>query len=159
MHDEYRAAGNTLCYATVHLPASTDPCYADLEATPIYRRGRELHDLRHDETDPADFHKHVDRSTRASIEFELTFGHQPNAGDVLSFMHVQVTRGPLALKQIFGPLIEAWKRQIADLICPYKFEGGRLFRHLRKGACSSCNGRAAIEGGWHEAINEGAEWN
>ena len=44
-------------------------------------------------------------------------------------------------------------------MCPYKFEGDRLFRHLRKGARSPCNGHAAIEGGWHEAINEGPEWN
>jgi hypothetical protein len=70
-----------------------------------------------------------------------------------------VTRGPTALKLYFGRIIEAWERQIPDLICPYKFEGDRLFRHLRKGACSACNGPAAIEGGWHEAIAEGPEWN
>jgi len=42
-------------------------------------------------------------------------------------MHVQVTRGPAALKLNFGRIIEAWQRQIPDLMCPYKFEGDRLF--------------------------------
>jgi len=44
-------------------------------------------------------------------------------------------------------------------MCPYKFEGDRLFRHLRKGACRACNGIAGTEGGWHETIDEGPEWN
>ncbi len=148
-----------LCYATVHLPSSIEPCYADLEATAAYRRGMELHKSRHGEIVPADFSKHIERSTRTSLEFEYVFGREPKNGDVLTFEHVQVVRGTDALKKIFGPLIEAWQRQIPDLICPYKFEGDRLFRHLRKGACRSCNGIAATEGGWHEAIDEGPEWN
>jgi hypothetical protein len=116
-------------------------------------------ELRHGKTDLSHYTKHLDRSTRASIEFEYAFRREPNHGDILSFQHVQVTRGPFALKVVFGQFIEAWHRQIPDLMCPYKFEGDRLFRHLRKGACRPCNGVAAIEGGWHEAIDEGPEWN
>jgi len=43
------------------LPASMDPCYADFEATAAYRRGMELHEARHEEIIPADFHKHIER--------------------------------------------------------------------------------------------------
>jgi hypothetical protein len=136
-----------------------DPCYSDLEATTVYRHGMELHGLRHGKTNLSHYNAHLDRSNRASIEFGYAFGREPNQGDILSFQHVQVTRGPAALKVVFGQLIEAWRRQIPDLMCPYKFEGDRLFRHLRRGACRPCNGGAAIEGGWHEAIDEGPEWN
>jgi len=31
----------------------------------------------------------------------------------------------------FGKLIEAWQRQLPELTCPLRFEGGRLFRRLR----------------------------
>ena len=79
----------------LHLRASMDPCYSDLEATAVYRPGREIHDSRHGETVPADFDKHIERSTRASLEFEYVFGREPKNGDVLSFKHVQVVRAPL----------------------------------------------------------------
>jgi hypothetical protein len=83
--------------------------------------------------------KHLERSTLASVEFELTFGREPKDGDLLSCKDVQVARGPDVLRVDFGQIIEAWQRQIPDLMCPYKFEGDRLFRHLRKGTCSPCN--------------------
>jgi hypothetical protein len=149
----------TLCYATSYLGAGMYPCYSDLEATTIYRRGMELHELRYKKINLSHYNAHLDRSTRASIEFEYAFGREPNQDDILSFEQVQVTRGFGALQVVFGQLIDAWHRQIPDLMCPYKFDGDRLFRHLRKGACRPCHGGAAIDGGWHEAIDEGPEWN
>jgi hypothetical protein len=43
------------------------------------------------------------------------------------------------------------------MLCPWKIEDRRLYRHLRKGACSPGNGLAALDGGWHEAIDEGPQ--
>ena len=143
--------------STCHFDASMEPNCSDLKATAVYRRGEQLHDKLCSPVVPAHLDKRAQRSTRASLEFEYTFGHEPVAGDVLAFEHLKIVRGPVALKILFGPVIEAWHRRLPQLQCPYKFEGDRLFRHLRKGACSPCNGMAALEGGWHEAINEGPE--
>ena len=128
------------------LGTNTEPDYTDLGVTAAYKRGKELYDSRHGPVIPAHLDKRYQRSTRASLEFEWAFGREPNAGDVLSYEHVLITRGPAALKAFYGPIIEAWHRQIPELMCPYKFESDRLFRHLRMG-------------GWHEAIDKGPQEN
>jgi hypothetical protein len=130
--------------STGRLYASMQPNYSDLEATAVYRRGAQLYDRLRPPIVPVHLDQRAQRATRASLEFQLIFGREPRDGDLFCFEHLQISRGPAALKNSFVPIIEAWNRQLPELLCPLKFEGDRLFRHYR-------------DGGWHEERDEGPE--
>ncbi len=71
-----------------YLDATLAPTYHDVEPTPAYARGRELRDARYGPIIPAYLDEHIKRYTRASGEFELAFGREPNAGNMLRYEHV-----------------------------------------------------------------------
>ena len=80
---------------------------------------------------PAHLDEHLKRYTRASGEFELAFGLEPKAGDMLRYEHVALMHSPEIYTSHFARAVEAWGRQLPHLTCPLKFEGGQLFRRLR----------------------------
>jgi hypothetical protein len=86
---------------------------------------------------PACLDEHIKRYTRASGEFELAFGREPKAGDMLRYEEVLVMHSIENYARQLGRMIEAWQRQLPHLTCPLKFEDGRLLRRLtleRRGA-------------------------
>jgi hypothetical protein len=120
-----------------YLDATLAPTYDDVQPTPVYARGRELRNARYGPIIPAHFDGHIKRYTRASGEFELAFGREPKAGDMLRFEDVLVLHSTENYARQLGRMIEAWQRQLPHLTCPLKFEDGRLFRRLtpeRRGA-------------------------
>jgi hypothetical protein len=80
---------------------------------------------------------------RASGEFQLAFGREPQAGDVLRYETVAQVHNAEVYSRHFSNVAEAWKRQIPHFICPLKFETPRLFRRRR-------SGKAAKEITWEE---------
>ena len=82
---------------------------------------------------PACLDEPLKRYTRASGEFQLAFGREPQAGDVLRYEHVALIHKTEVYSRHFRKVAEAWGRQLPHLICPLKFENGRLFRHRRSG--------------------------
>src|SRR6516162_1665971 len=117
--------------AMAYLDATMEPTYHEVGATAIYVRGEEVRDARYGPIIPAHLDEHLRRYTRASGEFELAFGREPNPGDILQFEHVAAMHSSEAYSPHFGRLIGAWKRQLPNLECPLKFEHGQLFRRLR----------------------------
>jgi hypothetical protein len=79
---------------------------------------------------PAYLDQHLKRYSRASGEFELRSTGEPEAGDVLVYQHVMLAHSPENLSSHFGEVVAAWQRQLPDLICPLKFEDGRLYKRL-----------------------------
>jgi hypothetical protein len=67
----------------------------------------------------------------ASGEFELLFGREPAAGDILRYSDVAFAHSQELNEITFGLQIEAWKRQLPHLPCPLRFEDGRLFQRRR----------------------------
>jgi replicative DNA helicase len=51
-------------------------------------------------------------------------------GDILCFDYVAQMHSPENYSRHFGRLMQAWRHQLPQLICPLKFEEGRLFRRL-----------------------------
>jgi hypothetical protein len=120
-----------------YLDATLAPTYDDVEPKPVYTRGKELRDARYGPIIPAHLDGHIKRYSRASGEFELAFGREPKAGDMLRFEDVLVMHSTENYTRQLGRMIEAWQRQLPHLTCPLKFEDGRLFRRLtpeRRGA-------------------------
>jgi hypothetical protein len=74
--------------AMSYLDATMAPTYHDVEPTTAYIRGQELRDAVYGPIIPAHLDEHLKRYTRASGEFELAFGREPKAGDVLRYEHV-----------------------------------------------------------------------
>ena len=114
-----------------YLDATMDPTYHEVEPTAIYARGEELRNKIYGPIIPAHLDQRLKRYTKASGEFELAFGREPKAGDVLCYQHLELTHSPENLSSHFGKLIAAWQRQLPHLPCPLKFEIGGLFRRLR----------------------------
>jgi hypothetical protein len=120
-----------------YLDATVAPTYKDVEPTPIYARGTELRDARYGPIVPAHLDGHIKRYTRASGEFELAFGREPKAADMLWYEDVLLMHSTENYARQLGRMIEARQRQFPQLTCPLKFEEGRLFRRLtpeRRGA-------------------------
>ena len=116
--------------AMPYLDATMEPTYHDVEPTPVFVRGKELRDAIYGPIIPAYLDEHIKRYTRASGEFELAFGREPKAGDVLQYEHVAGIHSSENYPREFSRVIEAWQRQLAQLTCPLTFEDGRLFRRL-----------------------------
>ncbi len=127
----------------------------ELGHTAAYTRGAKLHDEIHGPVVPAHLDPHYKRSTQTSLRFESVVGREPKPGDILRYVDVERSQEAF-LSKIRG-FIGAWQRQIPDMLCPLRIDDGRLYRHLRKSTCSPCNGLAALDGGWHEAIDEGPQ--
>jgi hypothetical protein len=116
--------------AMSYLDATLEPSYHDVEPTAVYVRGTELRDALYGPIIPAHLDEHLKRYTRASGEFELAFGREPETGDMLRYEHVALMHSSENYSRQFGRVIEAWQRQLPQLTCPLKFEGGRLLRRL-----------------------------
>jgi len=83
--------------------------------------------------------EHLKRLTQASSEFESIFGREPTPGDVLSYEHVAAVCSPEFNASRFLRFISAWERRLPDLVCPIKFERGRLFkREIDAQDCNWC---------------------
>jgi len=123
--------------STSYLDATLSPTYDDVEPTAAYKRGKELRNTLYGPIIPAHLDEHLKRYTRASGEFELAFGREPNVGDMLRYEDLLLMHSTANYAHQFGRMIEAWQRQFPQLTCPLKFEDGRLFRRLapeRRGA-------------------------
>ena len=117
--------------AMSYLDATMDPAYHEVEPTAAYKRGQELRDALYGRIIPGHDDEHLRRYTRASGEFELAFGREPVAGDILRRVHLELMYSPQNYAREFGRFIEAWQRRLPALTCPLKFEDGRLFRRQR----------------------------
>ncbi len=147
---QYDEDALTLYGGSVYLNARMSPDSHDLAATAAYSRGKELYEQRHGPPMPAHLDLHQQRFSQASGQFELAFGREPRAGDVLLFEDVQLTHSPAVNGFHFGLFIEAWQRRIPELTCPLKLEGGRVFLRLNP---KYNNGQE-----WEEATDELPEW-
>jgi hypothetical protein len=116
--------------STSYLDATTSLRANDIEDTVVYRRGRELRDALYGPIIPLHLNEHIKRYTRTSGEFELAFGREPKAGDILRYKHLESTHSSENYSRVFGRAVEAWQRQLPQQICPLRFEEGRLFRRL-----------------------------
>ncbi len=116
--------------STLYVDATMAPSYHDIEATAAYKRGRELRNVLYGPIIPAYLDEHIKRYTRASGEFELAFGREPKAGDMLRYEEVLVMHSIENYARHLGRMIAAWQRQLPYLTCPLKFEDGRLYRRL-----------------------------
>jgi hypothetical protein len=91
----------------------------DAESSPqfknAYLRGQELRDALYGPIIPATLDEHLKRYTRASGEFELAFGREPKAGDILRLEHVARVHSSENYSREFGRVIEAWQRQLPQL--------------------------------------------
>ncbi len=74
----------------MYVDATMAPSCHDIEATAAYKRGRELRNVLYGPIIPAHLDEHIKRYTRASGEFELVFGREPKAGDMLRYEEVLV---------------------------------------------------------------------
>jgi hypothetical protein len=126
-----------------YLDATVCPSYDQVEPTPIYARGSDLRDALYGPIIPVHQDEHIKRHTRASGEFELAFGREPKAGDILRYRHLQLTHSFENYSRVFGRIIEAWQRQLPQLICPLRYEKERLFRRLTPE-------RHGVESKWQE---------
>ena len=121
----------TIYTGVAYLDATVDPDYHEVTPTAVYARGQALRNAVYGPIVPAYLDPHIKRYTRASGEFELAFGREPKAGDILCDQHLIRMHSPEVYANYFGQLNEAWHRQIPHLTCPLKFEEGRLFRRLK----------------------------
>jgi hypothetical protein len=113
--------------AMPYLDATMSPNYQDVEPSAAYMRGKQLRNAVYGPIIPAHLDAHLKRYTRASGEFELAFGREPKAGDILRYEQVAFMHRSEDHSAQFGRVIEAWQCQLPRLTCP---EDGRLFRRL-----------------------------
>jgi hypothetical protein len=114
-----------------YLDATTDFTYHDVEHSAPYARGKALRDSLYGPIIPAHLDQRLKRYTRASGEFELAFGREPQPGDILRYEHVAQMRSQEIYAKHFGRIIAAWQRQLPHLVCPLKLEEWRLLRRLK----------------------------
>ena len=95
-----------------------NPSYDELQPTGIYKRGQELRNAIYGPIIPAHDDEHLKRYTRASGEFELAFGREPKAGDILCYEHVEKIHSTENYSRELGRMIEAWNRHLPQLTCP-----------------------------------------
>jgi hypothetical protein len=131
----------------VYLDARMMPSYRELEATAAYQRGAELYRLRRGPTLLAHLDEHLDRSSIASLEFEIVNGREPKAGDLLSYDDVARDRNG----EFFVAFIDAWKRRLPGLACPLKLQDGELYFRTHGDESSEV---------WHQKTDAGpqARW-
>lgn len=128
----------TIYSSMSYLDATLSPTYYDVEPLPIYARGSVLRDELYGPIIPAHLDEELKRYSRASGEFRMAFGREPKAGDVLRYEHVAWTHRAEVYARHFAKLTAAWKRQLPHLVCPLKFEDGRLFRRCRVARSKEC---------------------
>jgi hypothetical protein len=124
-----------------HLDATMAPSYPDLELTAIWARGKQLDVKKYGAVPPAHLDGHLARATYASLCFEEAFDREPIEGDVLRYKHVELVHSAKFNALRFNPLIAAWGRRLPDMICPLKFEDGRLFKRLCDADCKEVGTR------------------
>jgi hypothetical protein len=105
----------------------------DIRNTAVYARGKEVSEMLRGPIIPAHLNEHHKRFTRASRQFEICFGREPVAGDVLHFHQVALVEHPDLTEITTNWFIQAWDRRLAELPCPVKFENGRLFKRVIQG--------------------------
>jgi len=103
------------------------------EATAIYQRGRELHELEVGRIIPAHLDEHCKRCTFASLAFEEVHGREPETGEVLRFSDVEGVHNPEVYEAWYQDFAGAWSRQVPAVPLRYKLEGGRQFTLCRDG--------------------------
>jgi hypothetical protein len=104
------------------------PDWRELEVTPAYKRGSELRVALYGPVIPFHENPHALRSNMASLYFEQLHGREPIEGDVLRRTDWENYHAQELLE--IAHFIDAWHRQIPDLLCPLKIEGGRrVYQH------------------------------
>jgi len=98
-----------------YLDVTVAPSCHDIETTAAYKRGTELRDALYGPIIPAYLDEHIKRYTRASGKFELVFGREPKAGDMLRYEHVALMHSTEHYARELGRMIEAWQRQFRSL--------------------------------------------
>jgi hypothetical protein len=109
----------TLYCLTCLLTSRMSPSYAELEKTAAYKRGKEVDERLHGPIIPGLPGPSIGT---AALSFQMRFGREPVAGDVLRYQDVFVCD-----LVIYNTFITAWCRQIPELPCPLKVENGHLF--------------------------------
>jgi hypothetical protein len=99
-----------------------------LEKTEAYARGREIWQRLTSHVIPAHRDPKLQRASRASITFEMTFRREPRADDILRLEHVQ--RLAMTGARHIEELIQAWKRQLPGVPCPLRVDGEVVFRKI-----------------------------
>jgi hypothetical protein len=105
------------------------PGLRGIKNTAIYARGEALSAILRGPIIPSHLDEHLKRSTPESRQFEQAFGHEPKAGDILRYQHVALLNHPDLIEAQCCLFTEAWQRQLPELLCPKRVEGGRLFIH------------------------------
>src|SRR5664280_3726471 len=110
----------TLYSLAVYVNKRTSPSSDDLENTGIYRRGKELHLRQYGPPLMTHQDPHHLRLTTASLNFEIVFGREPRADDVLSFAQLREWQAAHPDGRDIGIkwFIEAWERQLPEMPCP-----------------------------------------
>jgi hypothetical protein len=111
------------------LTARMSPDYHDLEALPIYKRGKELHETFFGMTIPAHEDPHYQRGTAASFAFEIAFHREPGPGDTLRYGDVQANYAMSIADVPF--FTEVWKQRLPNLPCPLRVEGDKLLCRMK----------------------------
>ncbi len=113
-----------------YLNVTTRPDCKDLERTPAYAHGKEIHLLLCGPTVPYHLNAKAKRSSLASISFGAAFGREPRAGDILRFEDVQ--RAAIGKRHSVENFIRAWKRQLPEMPCPLRVDGERIFCRVKR---------------------------
>ena len=113
--------------AEVFLNAQMSPDYHDLENTAAYQRGRELKER----------YGAALTSKRTKADYDAILEHP------------EAFRAYTPAEQM-QPNIDAWQRQIPGLPCPWRIEGGKVYRRLRSSAGRIARGPLLTQ--------DGADW-
>ena len=104
------------------------PDWRGLEGTPAYKRGSELSAALYGPVIPAHENPPRLRSNLASLAFEQLHAREPIAGDVLRRSDWENYHARELLE--IARFVDAWHRQIPELLCPLDIQGGRrVYRH------------------------------
>jgi hypothetical protein len=112
----------TLYHLVPLLTSGMSPSYPELEETPAYKRGKEVHERLHGPVTPG--FPEPSASTSASTSFKMRFMREPVPGDVLRYQDVFFCD-----LMCYDHFITAWHRQIPELSCPLKIENDHMFFH------------------------------
>ena len=123
------------------LTARMTPDYHDMEGLGIYKRGEELHEARFGKIIPAHEDPAFQRSTAASLAFQIAFGREPDPGDVLRYTDVEARHRENVDDMVL--FVDVWNRRLSNLPCPFRVEGNKLF-------CRTKPGRRGEEPYWEE---------
>lgn len=151
-------------HGALYLDATMEPSYPELELTAIWARGKELSVQIYGRVMAAHLDGHLARATYGSLCFEQAFDREPIEGDILRYEHVEVLHSPELNALRFTPLIEAWGRRLAEMICPLKYEGGLLFKRLCDADCKEAGtrwveiDRIQPQSNWLDIETEFREW-